>query len=105
MPDVVDYPYALSLHTALFFFGGNTNNSLQMTIEKVLGSFTMLCGTVVTAVIVSQVSVLMSTVQASERQYVNKVSWRCDPDSGLCPPVLRTDRRVCPCLSSRTSMS
>ena len=39
-----------------------------------LGSFTMLTGTVVTAVIVSQVSVLMASLQASERQYVNKLS-------------------------------
>lgn len=44
------------------------------TIEKVLGSFTMLTGTIVTAVIVSQVSVLMNSLQAAERQYVNKLS-------------------------------
>ena len=67
LPDIVHYPYLLSLHTTLMFFGGNTNNSLQLTIEKILGSFTMLTGTIVTAVIVSQVSVLMASLMASER--------------------------------------
>lgn len=74
LPDVEAWPYFLALHTVLMFFGGNTNNSMEMTIEKILGSFTMLSGTILTAVIVSQVSVLMASLQASERQYVNKLS-------------------------------
>jgi CRP-like cAMP-binding protein len=66
--------YLLSLHAVLMFFGGNTNNTLFMWQEKVLGSFTMATGTVVTGYIVSQVSVLMASLQASERQYVHKLS-------------------------------
>ena len=53
---MIEYPYWLALHTVLMLFGGNTNNSLLRTSEKILASFTMLCGTIVTAVIVSQVS-------------------------------------------------
>ena len=89
--DILRMPYLLSLHATLMLFGGNTNNLLYQWPEKVVGSFTMLVGVIVTAVIVSQVSVLMASVQASERQYVNKLSQvNVTMEKLQVPPQLRS---------------
>ena len=90
-PHIIDKAYILSMHATLMLFGGNTNDTLPQWQEKVTGSFTMLAGTVITAVIVSQVSVLMATLSASDRQYVHKLSQvNVTMEKLMVPPRLRS---------------
>mmetsp|Transcript_32257 Transcript_32257/g.84244 ORF Transcript_32257/g.84244 Transcript_32257/m.84244 type:complete len:1109 (+) Transcript_32257:1714-5040(+) len=58
----------------LMLFAGNTNKSMQTTAEKVIASGIMLAGSGILAIMVSQVGVILTTLQADHREYGQKLN-------------------------------
>ena len=64
--------YAVSLSAALYMLVGSTDGAYT-AIEKSFTSLMMLTGTVLTAYMVSQLSVFLSQINASDRDYRKKM--------------------------------
>ena len=65
--------YIQSLSSAIFFIVGSTDGSLYTELEKIYSAFMMFVGTAVSAFIVSQLSMYLAQMNASQREYRAKM--------------------------------
>mmetsp|Transcript_26892 Transcript_26892/g.78628 ORF Transcript_26892/g.78628 Transcript_26892/m.78628 type:complete len:1208 (-) Transcript_26892:109-3732(-) len=69
----VSSPYLVATAAAWNMLVGNTNQPMQTETERVFAAAMMLLGTVVTAYMVAQISVLMTVLNASGREFSRKL--------------------------------
>ena len=89
--DVLQHSYSLCLAFVLMLFAGNTNQSMKASSDKVIASLMMLIGSLVLAIMISQMGVLMATMQAAHREYNEKLnSVNVMMKKLKLPPMLRS---------------
>ncbi|KAL1511127.1 hypothetical protein AB1Y20_005947 [Prymnesium parvum] len=70
---MVDSPYLVATAASWNLLVGNTNNPMQTETERVYAAAVMLLGTVLTAYMVAQISVLMTVLNGSGREFSQKI--------------------------------
>lgn len=69
----VNSPYVVATTVSWNLLVGNTNNPMQTEIERLYAAAVMLLGTMLTAYMVAQISVLMTVLNGSGREFSQKI--------------------------------